>query len=536
MDIVLITRDRPELTEQTIRSMRENAVDWSKHRLVVVYDGSASELVLARMFKTRSPIWSESGVASVLLNTGRQIGVGGAKNFGAAWLLEHKYRPETPAGLLVFTDNDMYYLPGWDTRLQTLTDPTRAERITQLGGWRHPYHMPGRPLYGRVQADGPTAPIAARVVDAATGNCFVMRWSDWLKFGPFDANALGPGQSEDYALSQKIKKAGGLVATLDPPIAIHCGLVNSYGEPATGWEAMEELITRQLAELEPKLRNEVLIMRPSAAGEQEIGRAYLGIGTEQFKLDVQRAFEQAQRDLQESGYSYLKPAFRLDADPAEQAAAIADIERRNPHMKNIELPLGARHVALNIGSGQRPFKSTPELYWLNVDSQSVEPDRVPDIRCDVGKEPLPMPDASVRYVVLHQVLEHFGCGEAAPMLRECWRVLAPTGSLIITVPDMRALAGRWLGGEISTQIWYTNVYGAYMGNEADRHKWGFDYTYLVNFLRTALGLMEPGCEICGTVGEPCIHSPAVQPFDWRQIPGADIARDWWVLAVEVVKP
>lgn len=172
-------------------------------------------------------------------------------------------------------------------------------------------------------------------------------------------------------------------------------------------------------------------------------------------------------------------------------------------------------VGVNLGSGQRPFASTMEVTWINVDAQAKW---APDLVWERGK--LPMPDESADYFVLHHTYEHFGCGEGKFLLAEAFRVLKAYGSLLVFVPDMRALAQRWLAGGITTQIYITNVYGAFMGNDADRHKWGFDPASL-------------GEEINNVDGN--VHWGLIKPFDWRTIPGASIAKDWWILGMEAVK-
>jgi ubiquinone/menaquinone biosynthesis C-methylase UbiE len=103
------------------------------------------------------------------------------------------------------------------------------------------------------------------------------------------------------------------------------------------------------------------------------------------------------------------------------------------------------------------------------------------------------------------------------MLREINRVLAPGGSLIVTVPDMEALARRWLAGELDDYLYMVNVYGAYQGEPGDRHKWGYDLECLMKDLRSATDWK------------------ALYQFDFRPIAGADIARDWWILGVEAIK-
>ncbi len=168
-------------------------------------------------------------------------------------------------------------------------------------------------------------------------------------------------------------------------------------------------------------------------------------------------------------------------------------------------------LGLNVGSGQRPFKSVfDQVQWVNVDAvDSWKPDLV----CDGSA--LPYADESVDYVVLHHVLEHFGCGEGVGLLREAHRVLKVDGILQIFVPNIRALAIGWLEGKIGTQIFLTNVYGAYMGHEEDRHKWNFDTVSLWQFVSQLRWQ---------SVTEKC-----------QNIPGSDCAHDWWILEMELLK-
>lgn len=170
---------------------------------------------------------------------------------------------------------------------------------------------------------------------------------------------------------------------------------------------------------------------------------------------------------------------------------------------------------LNCGSGQRRFTSNEEVEWVNVDVVSRPPDQVPDVVCDANEIASVFGRESFDLVVLHQVAEHFGCGEAP--FKACWDVLKPDGSLFVFVPDIRALAERWLAGGISDFIYIVNLMGAFQGLESDRHRWHYTFTSL--------------CEALRHDGE----WSRIRPFDWRGVPGMDAARDWWVLAVEAVK-
>lgn len=163
---------------------------------------------------------------------------------------------------------------------------------------------------------------------------------------------------------------------------------------------------------------------------------------------------------------------------------------------------------LNLGSGQRRFGKG----WVNVDLQTVHP---PDVVGDMFR--LPVKDGSVGVVVSHHTLEHLWQPSVKEFVAETYRVLEKGGSLLVFVPDIRELARRWLLGQITDFVYCVNLYGAYMGNPADMHRWG----YWQRTLKT---------ELLGGA-----DWSVVMPFNWRTIEGADICRDWWILGVEAVK-
>jgi len=168
-------------------------------------------------------------------------------------------------------------------------------------------------------------------------------------------------------------------------------------------------------------------------------------------------------------------------------------------------------LLLNIGSGQRPFPKP----WINVDKQAVWN---PDVIWDAGNPMVkcPFDDGSASTIVLHHVLEHFGCGEASNLLRQCHSLLKSSGLLCVYVPDLRELADMWIEGLLSDQVYLTNLYGAYMGDEADRHKWGFTKSSLVATLQ-ASGFSKVRFLTKGLRGlRMSLH-------------GADIAEDRWIL-------
>jgi len=172
-------------------------------------------------------------------------------------------------------------------------------------------------------------------------------------------------------------------------------------------------------------------------------------------------------------------------------------------------------LRINVGSGQRPFAD-----FINLDIQEKWRQPALDkggefLLGDMGQ--MPFPDGSASLVVSNHTLEHCGCNEAAPFVKEAHRVLRPGGSLLIFVPDMLALAKRYIEGSMSTQLYMTSVYGAFMGDPHDRHAWGYDRGSLHDFLRSSAPWKK------------------VVWFDWRDIPGMDAGKDWWILDAEAVK-
>lgn len=170
-------------------------------------------------------------------------------------------------------------------------------------------------------------------------------------------------------------------------------------------------------------------------------------------------------------------------------------------------------VGINAGSGQRSFNS--RTGWVNFDIRPTAHHGVaPDVVADMFH--MPFRNGCADYVVSHHTIEHLGCGEADGFIAEVLRVLRPSGSFLVFVPDMRALAQRYLTHQFDPQLYFCNIYGAYQGSEYDRHKWGYDRDCLTEYLR------RWPWRIVGA-------------FDWRPIAGADIARDWWILGMECVR-
>ncbi len=167
---------------------------------------------------------------------------------------------------------------------------------------------------------------------------------------------------------------------------------------------------------------------------------------------------------------------------------------------------------LNAGSGQRPFN--PDLGWINLD---MNPKWEPQVVADWRHLPM-FDDNTFDIVVSHHSIEHVGVGDGDGFIKESHRILKPGGSLIVIVPDPREISKRYVDGQLDDVMFNFLTYGAYMDHEADRHKNSFSRQGLVDYLKR----LAPWHDI---------HA-----FNWRQIPGADIAGwDWWFHGQEAIK-
>ena len=90
---------------------------------------------------------------------------------------------------------------------------------------------------------------------------------------------------------------------------------------------------------------------------------------------------------------------------------------------------------LNLGCGQRRHPD-----WLNLDVAPVAPDVLPhDVLAD-----LPFPDCSFDAVYHSHLLEHLPRRRAPHLVKECFRVLRPAGTVRVAVPDLEGIARAYL--------------------------------------------------------------------------------------------
>jgi SAM-dependent methyltransferase len=106
-----------------------------------------------------------------------------------------------------------------------------------------------------------------------------------------------------------------------------------------------------------------------------------------------------------------------------------------PTTRDVQPALENRPRSLNLGCGGRFHPA-----WVNLDLRPAHPSVSPH---DVA-EPLPFPDRSFDAVYHAHLLEHLPRERAAPLLRECFRVLKPGGIVRVVVPDLEQIAELYL--------------------------------------------------------------------------------------------
>ncbi len=92
-------------------------------------------------------------------------------------------------------------------------------------------------------------------------------------------------------------------------------------------------------------------------------------------------------------------------------------------------------VMINLGCGRRSH-----LAWINIDFRG---DGNSVYSWDLRK-PIPLPDHCCDAIYASHVIEHFNRDDARRLLRECKRLLKPSGVVRLVAPDLEAVAKCYL--------------------------------------------------------------------------------------------
>lgn len=133
---------------------------------------------------------------------------------------------------------------------------------------------------------------------------------------------------------------------------------------------------------------------------------------------------------------------------------------------------------LNIGAGDKPIPGmvSVDLFYPTA-----------DLHAD-GRDLSMFADGTVDLIYSEHFLEHVGFFEGGDMLAEWRRVLAKTGHLVVSVPDMEiVLKGVLRFDWFDSKLWNAIMRAVY-GNqtaEGQFHKWGYCTTSLQEALERA---------------------------------------------------
>ena len=104
---------------------------------------------------------------------------------------------------------------------------------------------------------------------------------------------------------------------------------------------------------------------------------------------------------------------------------------------------------LHLGCGRNYLKG-----WINTDKhkRDYKLDDVVDVT-----EKLPYEDSSIDYIFSEHVIEHmdYDCGKF--MLKECFRVLKPSGKIRISTPDLKFLIDLYTDNKSEIQTRYIDM-------------------------------------------------------------------------------
>ena len=152
-------------------------------------------------------------------------------------------------------------------------------------------------------------------------------------------------------------------------------------------------------------------------------------------------------------------------------------------------------MKLNLGAGTYLLGNG----WTNVDEDPTTPAEV-----HYRVPPIPHDDGSVSEIFMGHLLEHVEPGEADALLRQCHRVLTPTGRLAVVVPDTRAVLEHYLAGDHTTVEVPERTYWSlddldsvcsvflYSTIQPSRHRWSYDERSLRDALhRAGFGVTYP---------------------------------------------
>ncbi len=207
----MIVRDRPDLTQQALKSLEENTTQ--DITVTIVDDQSQKETALLLVD------WVKEGTNKrILVRNTISRGVGWARNLSI-------HVSETAFGrgeLLYLADNDSYYTKDWLTHLLDVWPIAKGMGCKILGGFNHPFQRPN-------ETYSVTQEYNLNIYNAVGTLSWLLEWETIDKYGTLSAHTKGVRQSEDWEFSQRIKNDGFKVGAITPHVVYHTGRTDTFG-------------------------------------------------------------------------------------------------------------------------------------------------------------------------------------------------------------------------------------------------------------------------------------------------------------------
>jgi hypothetical protein len=171
------------------------------------------------------------GITLMTFDDEAKIGTGPARNKVIEMSPRHEY--------LYLSDNDVFFKPHWLEALIECYEWAKFNyNVQAIGAYVHPYNQPVERWPYFCQALGAKVNICE--LYALSFQSWLMTWDVWDKYGK--CNDSPPGMvrmGEDWEYSQRIRKDGGKVASILPPLIYNCGVTDSFGVAVPGLENVE---------------------------------------------------------------------------------------------------------------------------------------------------------------------------------------------------------------------------------------------------------------------------------------------------------
>ena len=223
--VVVISFNRLKLLKQTIKSLKDNTVmrvkiivvDNSKNTETPKYLRTLKDVIYYRFPKLDDAYeFAEHVTADTEIGRALALGEGtvywdNRMTVGKSYMKGAELAP--PSDYILFVQNDIYFLPGWDKLMTNTLD--RYEDIILLSGYSGgPGSIEERP----VEDDTRMVRDAGKV----PGSNMMFRRKDWEEIGAF------PDYDEDNWICAELKtRYGKTVQLIYPYILIHCGYTST---------------------------------------------------------------------------------------------------------------------------------------------------------------------------------------------------------------------------------------------------------------------------------------------------------------------